>query len=262
MKTVGKQISAINTHPSTVMYVKANPFSLHLVRDFMEDANFKDCHPFYWYKPTLQQRGMKKYSHAVEAGCVGYLGGRSNAQFNNRGLLANPVYRQNIVQAKRVLSYYKSADNDQPVNTTETNPQLAYHFADQHTLTGDWALVIGGGSGADVIGCLAAGCNVVVLDREESMVSGMIQRFNELCVLPPVLAPSLPLGLLYKLGDALHKGTKHTKEGLIASDELQQKVVDKLPVEILENLQGSLRVQSAALSKKNTENAKKKKKSK
>ena len=195
MTTVGKQISAINTHPSTVMYVKANPFSLHKVRDFMDEAGFKDCHPFYWYKPALQQKGMKMYSKAVEAGCVGYLGGRSNAQFNNRGLLANPVYRQNIVQAKRVLSYYKSADNDEPVNTTETNPQLAHFFADQHTLTGDWALVIGGGSGADVIGCLAAGCNVVVLDREESMVSGMIQRFNELSVLPPALVPTLPLSL-------------------------------------------------------------------
>ena len=54
----------------------------------MESANFKDSHPFYWYKPSLQQKGLAKYSHAVEVGLLGYLEGRKDATFNNARILS------------------------------------------------------------------------------------------------------------------------------------------------------------------------------
>lgn len=45
---VARQISALNTADSTVMFAKCNPMKLPEVQTFMEQASFKDSHPFFW----------------------------------------------------------------------------------------------------------------------------------------------------------------------------------------------------------------------
>jgi hypothetical protein len=248
MATVGRQIMAMNVHPNTVMYCKSNPFRMHLVKAFMEAAGFQDVHPFFWYKPTLQQRGLQKYSHAVEVGVIGYKGGRVNCRFNNHGLWSNPIHRQNIVMAKGVSGYYKD-DSGISVNSTESPPQLAKAFAEQHTLTDEWALVIGGGSGADAIGCLAAGCNVVVLDREKSMVDGMTQRFNELSVGSLNVPSVLPLAFVCKMGEQLLAQTKMTKEeGLQVQTKEAQLAISKISAEDRDKLESLKQIKPPASS--------------
>lgn len=200
LKGFYEQLAAINSSGSTVLYQKCEVWDLKRLREFMLNYGYYDAHPFYWYKWDQNVQGMGQYTYSVEAGIVGYKNGRKNATFNQEGDWASPINRQNIVCTKTVKTFYKDADNNQPVNTAESPMELSNHLASMHTNTSDLALVIGGGSGADVLGCVGAGCEVIVIDNHPSMIKGMKQRFNMAELNPLRITRVLPLAKIVKAG--------------------------------------------------------------
>jgi hypothetical protein len=64
------------------------------------------------------------------------------------------------------INRYQLSGQDEPVNTCQKHSGIAYHLASICARPDSNALVIGAGSGSDVIGCLRAGVNVVAVDKD------------------------------------------------------------------------------------------------
>ena len=158
-----RQLEIVNMSPTTVLALIVHFKDAGRVASEMETRGFVDVHPFYVYKPQQNQRGTGCFIFAVEVILVGY-----KAAARNRVLSfprANPLFRHNLLFGHSVTSRTKAAGSDVDVNTTEKHPGVARHLASIFCTPGSNALVIGAGSGSDVIGCIQAGVNVVAVER-------------------------------------------------------------------------------------------------
>ena len=169
-----RQLQIINTSQTTVLALVVHFKDAGRVASYMEQFGFVDVHPFYTYKPQQNQRGTGCFIFAVEIILVGY-----KAPSRSRVLSfphANPLFRHNLLFGHSVTSRWKSAGGDDAVNTTQKHPGVARHLASIFSTPGTTALVIGAGSGSDVIGCIQAGVNVVAVERCPQQFQGASAR--------------------------------------------------------------------------------------
>ncbi len=158
-----RQLEIVNMSGTTVLALVVYFKDAGRVASAMESRGYVDVHPFYVYKPQQNQRGTGCNIFAVEVILVGY-----KAAIRERVLSfphANPLFRHNLLFGHSVTSRCKSAGSDVDINTTEKHPGVARHLASIFCTPGSNALVIGAGSGSDVIGCIQAGVNVVAVER-------------------------------------------------------------------------------------------------
>ena len=158
-----RQLEIINESPSTVLALLVHFRDAGRVASAMEARGYVDVHPFYVYKPQQNQRGTGCFIFAVEVVVVGY-----KAASRDRVLSfphANPLFRHNLLFGHNVTSRWKASGAGDDVNTTQKHPGVARHLASIFCTPGSNALVIGAGSGSDVIGCVQAGVNVVAVER-------------------------------------------------------------------------------------------------
>ena len=80
----------------------------------------------------------------------------------------NPTMRHNLYGHTLRGQRYTLSGDEQPVNTCQKHTGIAHELATIFTHPGANALVIGSGSGSDVIGCLRAQLNVVDIDKDSS----------------------------------------------------------------------------------------------
>ena len=158
-----RQLEIVNMSGTTVLALVVHFKDAGRVASAMESRGYVDVHPFYTYKPQQNQRGTGCFIFAVELILVGY-----KAPARDRVLSfphANPLFRHNLLYGHSVTSRTKASGSDVDVNTTEKHPGVARHLASIFCTPGSNALVIGAGSGSDVIGCIQAGVNVVAVER-------------------------------------------------------------------------------------------------
>ena len=115
---------------------------------------------------------MDCFIFAVEVVLVGYKGGRPKLSFDE----PNPMLRHNLIYSHRVASKWKRVDSDAPVNTCQKHTGVAFELARTFCRPGSNALVLGAGSGSDVIGCLRAGVNVVAVESDQAQFAGCRAR--------------------------------------------------------------------------------------
>lgn len=205
LQKIFHQLAAVNQANHCVCVFKCKYSDLGMIKNVMEKNNFSDAHPIYWWKPDANVVGLKRYTFAVENLMVGYLGGRRNNYFNESGLRTNPENRHNIIQTPRVRSLHKNSTDDLPLNTCESPPALAHTLAKIHCIPGDDVIIIGAGSGSDVIGVSQAGCNVVAVEKDLRQLRGCQQRLNAHSIKPETVHPSLPPAFVHRMGKkALH----------------------------------------------------------
>ena len=168
------QLNVVNTSQQTMLALVVHFADAGRVKTAMETAGYQSVHPFYVYKPNQNVKGTDCFIFAVEMILVGYLGGS-----RDRGLVfgeRNPVGRHNLLFGHNVGSRYQLSGQGEPVNTCQKHPGIAHHLATICARPGSNALVIGSGSGSDVVGCLRAGLNVVAIDKDSKQFQGCKAR--------------------------------------------------------------------------------------
>jgi hypothetical protein len=141
----------------------------------MEVGGYQSVHPYYVYKPNQNQKGTGCFIFAVEVILVGY-----SSDAKHRDLVfeeRNPLGRHNLLFGHNLRgSRFQLSGALEPVNTCQKHPGTAHALASICARPGANALVIGSGSGSDIIGCLRAGLDVVAIDKDAGQFYGYSAR--------------------------------------------------------------------------------------
>ena len=170
-----KQLNIVNTSRQTTLALMVQYADAGRVKLAMEAAGYQSVHPYYVYKPNQNQKGTDCFIFAVQMNLVGYLCGAQdrNLVFKEH----NPVGRHNLLFGHNLRgSRFRLSGQEEPVNTCQKHSGIAYELASIFARPGANALVIGAGSGSDVIGCLRAGLHVVAVDKDAGQFHGCKAR--------------------------------------------------------------------------------------
>lgn len=88
----------------------------------------------------------------------------------------NPVFRHNFFFAHQVHGKLRHSGEDGEVNTTQKNPNVASFLGRIMCKPGAFALVIGAGSGSEVLGLARIGVNVVAFERDAKQFRALTAR--------------------------------------------------------------------------------------
>ena len=176
LQTFFLQLSVINKSDKTVIALVVHWTDAPRVKSFMEKGGFTGVHPVYVYKPCQNQKGTDCYIFAVEMVLVGY----KQAPSKRKLFFAekNPVFRHNLVFSHNVgtKATRSGAGGQVPINTTQKHPCFAEQLARDLCPMGGNALVVGAGSGSDVIGIARSGSSVVALEKDPVQFSACCAR--------------------------------------------------------------------------------------
>src|SRR4051812_23850044 len=176
IRTTLKMVLAVNTFENSVCIVWHHVRGSDDVATELEHAGFKDVHPIFWYKSNQMAvtHTSKDYIYAVESGTIGYLSGRSKAKWRSQA--RNPRERHNMISlpTQRATTEWRGA----PLNQAEKPVALADHFICLHTDPGDTVLILGTGTGSEVIACLEAGRNCVAIELDPDQRQGAVARLR------------------------------------------------------------------------------------
>ena len=175
METFFSQLACINRAPSFCLMLSLIFHDAGRVRSFMIKFGFLDIHPLYVYKPMQNTTGLE-WIFAVEMMLVGYKGGIRDCALTFQDM--NPVYRHNLLFAHQVGSKLKYAGEDEVVNTTQKNPNVASALGRITCKIGSSALVLGAGSGSEVVGLARVGVHVVALERDHKQFKALTERLT------------------------------------------------------------------------------------
>ena len=99
------------------------------------------------------------------------------------------MFRHNLIFAHQVGPKRKFAGSDADVNTTQKNPNVASCLGRIMCAPGAHALVLGAGSGSEVVGLARVGVNVVAVERDTKQFKALTERLSSEAAFPaPALA--------------------------------------------------------------------------
>ena len=175
LKMFFRQLAIVNSCPSTVLALVVHFTDAGRVAKAMEEHGYTGVHPFYVYKPTQNQRGTECFIFAVEMILIGYLATPSERKLNFPD--PNPLDRHNLLFGHSLRGPRFQLSGDQaPVNTCQKHTGVAHYLASVFAHPGANALVIGAGSGSDVIGCVRASLNVFAVEKDPGQFRGCKAR--------------------------------------------------------------------------------------
>ena len=175
LETFGNQLSCVNKSRAFALVVSITVFDATRIRTWMIAHGFSDVHPLYVYKPKQNTTGME-WIFAVECMLVGYKGGIRACKLTFCD--ATPLLRHNLLFGHQVGPKLQHAGEDAVVNTTQKHPNVASAIGRVFCRPGSTALVIGAGSGSEVIRLARVGVNVVGLERDPKQFRGLTDRLN------------------------------------------------------------------------------------
>ena len=175
LETFGNQLSCVNKSRAFALVVSITVFDATRIRTWMIAHGFSDVHPLYVYKPKQNTTGME-WIFAVECMLVGYKGGIRACKLTFCD--ATPLLRHNLLFGHQVGPKLQHAGEDAVVNTTQKHPNVASAIGRVFCRPGSTALVIGAGSGSEVIGLARVGVNVVGLERDPKQFRGLTDRLT------------------------------------------------------------------------------------
>ena len=150
--------------------------------DAMAENSFTNIHTVFVYKCQNNGRGTHQWIPSVEMVIVGYKPSRNACRptFLQR---EHPLDRHNIIFCPNTGPKLMRTDGHQ-VNVSQKNPFLAYSLAQVHCPAGSRALVIGAGTGSDVIGFVHAGVSVTCVEKSKVQFPYLKTRLNHESVSP------------------------------------------------------------------------------
>lgn len=171
-----QQLAIMNTASAHTIFLHVHPKDIGRIWKALETNGYQHVHLLYVYKPQHNQVGTHQYLNAIDQILVGYSPTRSAAKprFNN----PNPLFRHNLLWSHTPHHKRKmEASGDlKSVNPTEKHPIVSMQLGKVHCSPGGRALVIGAGSGSEVIGFNRAGLNVVALEKDPRQFQAICSR--------------------------------------------------------------------------------------
>ena len=168
--------AASNAHGITLICV-CRPDQVSEVHAGMDQVQFVDRHIWTWHKVNQNWQGYENYVYASETMVIGYQGGRRSCFAQSP---SNPLDRHNV-QWWPAVKTLRTDVTGIPINRTQKRSALLRYFARMHCRTGQWALVLGSGTGADVLGALSAGISCIGVERDERQFRSSVQWLEESC---------------------------------------------------------------------------------
>lgn len=144
--------------------------------EVLRDKGYQDIHECFWQKININVKGHQRYTFSVEHMIIAYYGGRRANRWNTNN---DPMMRLNTIFGP-VLKHKCLREDDKPVNPCEKPPYLCRIFAKHHVHPGNHVLVFGAGAGGDVLGALAAGCNVTAIERDIGQYPYLVSRLQRI----------------------------------------------------------------------------------
>ena len=164
-----KQINAVHRGDWQICVIMHKPRDTHIVMEALETMGYCQLTQIYWYKGKEHQTKtpVSSYTSSVEMGTIGFRPDRSKCKWS---MGKDPRSRHNHFEFKAVTKYIKHSDGE-IVNPCQKPPALLRWLCGNHLHAGSTVLVIGAGSGADVIGATQSCCNVVTVERCDKQFS-------------------------------------------------------------------------------------------
>ena len=172
-----KQLAAINKAPESVICLMHHPKDTHIVLESITSAGYKQASHIYWVKTNHTNAGPTgALTQIVEMGTMAYSPHRGKVHWADN---KNPSDRYNTFYSDTVTSLLKDAHGEK-VNVTQKPPDVAQQLMALHCVPGDDVLVLGSGTGSDVIGAINNGCNVYGVERDRKQYDASVTRIIKL----------------------------------------------------------------------------------
>ena len=172
-----RQLAIINSAPSHALVLHTHYKDAGRVQMAMEKHGYQHVHPLYVYKPTQNQVGTNQFIFAVDQLLVGFIPNRNDIRLNFAD--PNPTQRHNLIFSHAVTSRSTSSSSSEvaaPVNITQKHTCVSQYIGGVFCTPGGKVLVIGAGSGSELIGFNRAGLEVVALEKDAHQFKGCQTR--------------------------------------------------------------------------------------
>lgn len=140
----------------------------------------KDVMPFYWHKTQHTAVGSQdQLVQSVEQMVIGHFRAAGSRSKRLR-LPAYPRERHNFIDTPTVSRPQLDGVGGR-VNDTEKPTAIMAKLCEWFTFPNDWVMVAGAGAGGDVRGCIAAGRNVIAIERDPrqfNLLCGQLRAYN------------------------------------------------------------------------------------
>ena len=129
-----------------------------------------------WHKTGQNANGnLEDFVNGWECCTMSWFGVKDKTRIH---LPHNPLDRQNIWMMPSVNAHSKIPGTQKDINFCEKPPQFAKQFCEWFGRPNDNILVLGFGSGSDLIGCLEANMNVVGVELDPVQFAAVIARLT------------------------------------------------------------------------------------
>ena len=171
-----QQIRIMNEATSFTLFLHTNIKDISRVWQKMETEGYHHVHNIFVYKPNHNTTGTHQYLNAIDKIVVGYYPAREQAKphFDD----PNPLLRHNLMYTHTVHQRSSNAASGKhgSINITEKHPSVATQIGRIHSTPGGHALVIGAGSGAEVVGFNRAGLRVTAIEVDPTQFTAVCAR--------------------------------------------------------------------------------------
>ena len=175
VESLFQQLAVINRATAHCLVLGCIWHDLGRMRVAMLANGYCDVHVLGVYKPQQNTTGFD-WINALELMVVGYKGGMKACKLTFAEM--NPVFRHNVFFSHQVGPKRRFPGEDVPVNTTQKTPIVASHLGRIMCQPGTRALVLGAGSGSEVVGLARVGVNVVAVERDYKQFRALAERLT------------------------------------------------------------------------------------
>ena len=169
-----QQVAVMNTATKHALCLGVHWSDTGRVKDLMEAGGYKDIRPLYNYKPQQNQSGMG-FIFATEIWLLGYKPGARDVVHNFPD--PHPMMRHNLFYGHQVRSQWRTLAGN-VVNVTQKHPEFAFRLARILCPAGSHALIVGAGSGSEIIGIAQAGISVLAFENDEVQFTACCARLT------------------------------------------------------------------------------------
>ena len=170
-----QQLAVINRARAHCLILGCIWHDVGRMRQAMLANGYTDVHVLVVYKPQQNTSGME-WINALEHLVVGYKSGIKACRLTFSDL--NPIFRHNVLFSHQVGPKLRFAGQEVVVNETQKNPNVASAIGRIMCIPGSRALVLGAGSGSEVVGLARIGVNVVGVECDTRQFQALTQRIT------------------------------------------------------------------------------------
>ena len=176
-----KQLAIINRASTHIIALHCWFRDTGRVGTYMERHGYTDVHPVFCYKPRQNQRGTGCFISSVDTILLGYK--PSRAACNLRFASPNPLLRHNLLFVPNVTKRLQDSDG-KDINPTQKHITISQRLGQIACAPGSKALVIGAGSGSELIGLHLAGMHVTGIEKDARQFLACSSRLLDFTVNP------------------------------------------------------------------------------